>query len=147
MDNLQELIIKLIYYTLHMKKYTALFVALIMCITISEAQNQGKKKKKKKSTTTHVVKTKIAQEALTASDKEHLKNGFYKAAVIDKRGFDGCTFVLKLEDHSTLEPIGLDEKFKVAGKKIWIKFAIAKGATSVCMSGTPVNIATAEFVE
>ena len=76
-----------------------------------------------------------------------MSNGFFKATVIDKRGLDGCKFLLKLEDHSTLEPIGLDEKFLVAGKKIWIKFAIAKNAMSICMSGTPVNISVAEDVE
>lgn len=111
-------------------------------------QSKSKKKKKKKAkTTAHVSKPAVEKTPLTASDKAHLGNGFFKAVVVDKRGFDGCTFLLKLEDHSTLEPLGLDEQFKVAGKKIWIKFGIAKNAMSVCMSGTPVNITAAEAVE
>ncbi|MBC7413190.1 MAG: hypothetical protein H7331_12145 [Bacteroidia bacterium] len=124
---------------------------IIMLFILSTCANvdaqQRNKKKKKRSAKTHVVKKAIVQQPLTASDKAHLSNGFFKVTVIDKRGLDGCRFLLKLEDHSTLEPIGLDEKFLVAGKKIWVKFAVAKNAMSVCMSGTPVNISAAESVE
>lgn len=127
-------------------KFIALILFTLSTYTAANAQ-QHHKKKKKKTAKTHVVKKAVVQQPLTASDKAHLSNGFFKATVVDKRGFDGCKFLLKLEDHSTLEPIGLDEKFLVAGKKIWIKFAIAKNTMSVCMSGTPVNIIVAEEVE
>ncbi len=127
-------------------KFIALLLLTLSAYTVVNAQ-QHHKKKKKKTTKTHIAKKTVVQQPLTASDKAHLTNGFFKATVVDKRGFDGCKFLLKLEDHSTLEPIGLNEKFLVAGKKIWIKFVIAKNAMSICMSGTPVNISAAEEVE
>ena len=132
-----------------MNKLIITILALLLTITsVTAQQTKSKKKKKKKTkTTTHVSKPTIVKTPLTASDKAHLSNGFFKAVVVDKRGLDGCTFVLKLEDHSTLEPLGLNEQFKIAGKQLWVKFSIAKNAMSVCMSGTPVTITAAEAVE
>ena len=72
--------------------------------------------------------------------RNFLAEGYTKGVIKDKRGLDGCKFLIKLQDSSFLQPNVLDEKFMEDNKKVWFKYSIKKGAMSTCMSGKVVEI-------
>ncbi|MCB9034571.1 MAG: hypothetical protein H6553_12090 [Chitinophagales bacterium] len=67
--------------------------------------------------------------------------GAKKATLKDFTGFDGCTWIIQLEDGTYLEPKNLD-KFNITledNKKVWIRYETQMGA-SICMVGDIVNL-------
>lgn len=66
--------------------------------------------------------------------------------VVDKTGLDGCTFLLQLNDSSLLEPINLDDSYKINGTKLAISYRVVS-VMSVCMAGTTVKLLTVELMQ
>ena len=65
-----------------------------------------------------------------------------KATLTDYTGFDGCSWVIKLQNNEVIEPVNLGE-FNIElkeGKKIWIKFTVADNMASICMVGPIVKL-------
>lgn len=67
------------------------------------------------------------------------KNGFTSATVIYLT-LDGCAWMLKLKDGKYLQPYTLAPEFQKENLKVLIKYTLSKNQTSVCMSGSIVNI-------
>lgn len=72
--------------------------------------------------------------------RNFLAEGYTKGVIIDKRGLDGCKFLIQIQDSSFLQPNSLEEKFQENNKKVWFKYSVKKGAMSTCMSGKMVEI-------
>ncbi len=76
----------------------------------------------------------------TFNPDELVRNGFVKVEVLDMRNLDGCEFVLKLEDGSSLEPVGMKEEYKTNGLFLFIKYKPIKDRMSICMVGPQVEL-------
>ena len=75
------------------------------------------------------------------SAAEYIKSGYVKAIVLNKKGIDGCGFVIKLEKNEIIQPLELDKKFQKNKLKIWVKFVVPKKSpASICMMGKIVEI-------
>ena len=72
----------------------------------------------------------------------HEQKGFVKATIINYT-IDGCTFMIQLEDGKKLEPVNLQNEFKIDNFKVWIKYQQSKG-NSICMAGEMVTITAIE---
>ena len=74
-------------------------------------------------------------------DTDRLKAaGFERVTVVDSRDVYGCDFLLQRDDGSLLRPVNLDEEWKHAGIRLWVRVAALKGIVSVCMRGQSVKI-------
>jgi len=71
---------------------------------------------------------------------ELIRNGFVKVEVVDMRGLDGCEFILKLADGTSLEPIGMKEEFKTNGLFLFVKYNLITDRASICMVGSLVEL-------
>jgi len=80
------------------------------------------------------------QTDIIAPQKDYEKEKYVKATVIDMRELDGCTYLLKLNDNSRLEPDNLGINFQKNNLPVWIKFNYRKGVASICMSGRMVTL-------
>ena len=72
---------------------------------------------------------------------EELKNKWVDAILVNKTGFDGCGWVLLLND-THLEPTNLKD-FDIEltdGKPVSVKYVAATDMMSICMIGMIVNI-------
>lgn len=70
------------------------------------------------------------------------EDGAIIATLHDNTGFDGCTWVIKLDNDEVLEPVNLGDfnHFELKDrKKIWIKYRTV-GMASICMVGPTVEI-------
>jgi hypothetical protein len=74
-----------------------------------------------------------------AAKKDFSALGFVKAEV-KKYDIDGCGFMIFLEDGNKLNPDKLEDKFKVDGLAIWIKYGVKKNAMSICMAGPNISV-------
>lgn len=73
------------------------------------------------------------------------KEGYVKARIIDKRGLDGCGYIIELENKEHLQPMNLDKKFQKKNLKVWIKYSVPKKApVSVCMMGKMIEVTAIE---
>ncbi len=126
-----------------MKKIILVLSLILFCINLNVIAQTNKKKKKRKtkySTTASKPKTQKVIKPLTLEEKKLIQDGYFRASVKDNRNIAGCGFVLKMEDHSTLEPLNLDTVYQKQGLEIWIKFVMQKNMATICMSGQAVNI-------
>lgn len=73
----------------------------------------------------------------------------YPATVVDKTGFDGCNWVLELENGDLLEPIWEGTDYQNAkikdvsltnGLKVNISYRVKEDMVSICMSGKIVEV-------
>ncbi|NOX86086.1 MAG: hypothetical protein GXO86_09000 [Chlorobi bacterium] len=79
---------------------------------------------------------------ISACDKTSPDAKAVKATLYDYTGLDGCSWVIKLDDGEVLEPDnlgGFDIEIK-DGKKVWVKYTLAKEQISICMVGPRVDI-------
>jgi hypothetical protein len=65
--------------------------------------------------------------------------GYTTGVIEDKTGLDGCTFLIKVNDSTTYEPVNLPEAFKKGATKVYFKYALSR-APSICMVGQTVSI-------
>ncbi|MDQ3048802.1 MAG: hypothetical protein M3R27_14725 [Bacteroidota bacterium] len=70
--------------------------------------------------------------------------GFEKA-VIKNHLIDGCTWIMELENEKKLQPVNLTSEFQKDQLKVWVKYAVKKGAVGICMTGEIVNITEIEI--
>ena len=73
-------------------------------------------------------------------DKPHKESA--NATLVNKTGFDGCGWVLQLDNGAYLEPTNLSD-FNVElvdGKKVSVSYVEATGLGSICMIGKIVDI-------
>lgn len=71
---------------------------------------------------------------------ELIRNGFVKVEVVDMRSLDGCDFVLKCADGTSLEPVGMKDEYKSNGKLLFVKYNLIKDRLSICMVGEQVEL-------
>ncbi|MCW3085239.1 MAG: hypothetical protein JWP12_2605 [Bacteroidetes bacterium] len=67
-----------------------------------------------------------------------------KATVINYT-VDGCTWLLILEDGTKLQPVNLSPEFQKNNLKVWITYSLKKGASSICMTGKMVTLASIQL--
>lgn len=70
------------------------------------------------------------------------QEGAVSATLNDYTGFDGCSWVIKLENNVVLEPVNLQD-FGIElkeGKEIWVKYTAQNDLASICMVGPIVRI-------
>lgn len=72
--------------------------------------------------------------------------GMTMVTVVDSRGLDGCSFLLKTETDEYLEPMNLDESLRINGLKIAVRYKPSK-SVSICMKGKPVEIISAKAIK
>jgi hypothetical protein len=71
--------------------------------------------------------------------------GFEEAVVVFKRGnASPCDYMLQLNDRTMLEAMNLDDRFKVDGAKVKIKYTVQR-RPSHCEGSTPVKIESIKF--
>jgi hypothetical protein len=71
-------------------------------------------------------------------------DGYKKAEVINY-AVDGCSWMIKLEDGTKLQPLDLQQEFKKNNLKVWIKYEVKKGNPGVCMAGEMITINAIEL--
>ena len=64
---------------------------------------------------------------------------FIAAVVVNKTGFDGCGFLLRIGETDLYEPNGLQEEFRMNDLKVWIKYELDP-RPSICMVGKTITI-------
>lgn len=64
------------------------------------------------------------------------------ATLQDYTGFDGCSWVIVLENTEVKEPVNLNsfQLELVDGKKVWVNYSVLENAISICMVGEVVRI-------
>jgi len=73
------------------------------------------------------------------SSQKKIQNMETEATVIDLRGLDGCSFLLRVHNQERLEPINLPEEMKVNGLAVMVTYEYHQGA-SICMAGKMIKI-------
>jgi len=63
------------------------------------------------------------EEAITIESKKMLEAGFIKGEILVQKNEAGCPFTIKLEDGRMMDPINLEDNYKITNTKIWLKFA------------------------
>jgi hypothetical protein len=76
----------------------------------------------------------------TFNPDELIRNGFVKVEVVDMRSLDGCEFVLKLADGTSLEPIAMKDEYKTNGLQLFVKYNLITDQASICMVGSIVEL-------
>ncbi|MCW3071812.1 MAG: hypothetical protein JWO44_1702 [Bacteroidetes bacterium] len=71
-------------------------------------------------------------------------NGYTKATVVNYT-YDGCSWMLELEDGKKLQPSALKPEFQKEKLKVWIRYEPKKGGMGICMAGELVNITEIEL--
>lgn len=72
--------------------------------------------------------------------------GYTTGVIEDRTGLDGCTFLIKVNDSTTYEPVNLPEAFKKGATKVYFKYALSR-APSICMVGQTVSIKEMNLLE
>lgn len=71
-------------------------------------------------------------------------NVFFEAIVLDKSSKEGCDFLLQKtnDDGSTqlLEPLTLEDKFKVDGLKVEVRYTLSRRQSLCSLSSIPITI-------
>lgn len=86
----------------------------------------------KPTETTHSTGEKTVQKTAKTSR-------FTTGIIIDKTGFDGCTFIIKVNDSTIFEPINLNREFQVDSLAVEFTYRLSRAAT-ICMMGQTVSI-------
>jgi len=85
----------------------------------------------------------IAETKKTEMHYKMLSNGFKMGTIIASKEEGDCPFVIQLEGDDKqpyfLDPINLDESFKINGAKIWFTFG-PLGRMNRCEKANPVSI-------
>ena len=115
--------------------YIAFFIALSF---IFSCRSSDKKVQKENTATNEVTK----EEATTSVSKTN--PGASKATVVSYQ-FDGCSWILLLENGKKLQPNKLPPEFQKDQLKVWIKFVIQKNVVSTCMTGDPIALTEIEL--
>ncbi len=110
--------------------YVACLPAIALCVTMQGCCNKATR----------------AVPATSQADTMRILKPLAVAVVVDSRQLDGCTFLLRLNDGTVLEPDRLPEKFRHGGRKVLIRYHVVK-RMSICMAGRPVVIDHIEFSE
>ena len=84
-------------------------------------------------------KSKKAQT--TIEDTSKYQN--YTKGTISRNTFDGCSWLIILEDGKKLEPVNLTDEFKSDNLKIWLQYKNYAGM-SICMMGQMISITAIE---
>ena len=113
--------------------YTILVVAFLGCSPKGKTASADKKGPE--------------QPAPIEQGRDQASKGYKKAWITDMTGLDACTFLLKLEDGSRLQPDQLAMEFRKDGLAVWIKYGLWKDAMSTCMSGKMVRLTAIEVRE
>ncbi len=99
---------------------------------------------KNKQSTTATAEEPTAEQK---REDEILKAGYAKGVIEDLRNLDGCKFGIKLDESGDyIQPIKLEDRFKVAGTKVWVKYHPVK-IMSNCMKGIPVELDEIKVIE
>ncbi len=77
---------------------------------------------------------------LKKSTEDTINTDYDKGVVYDKRGLDGCTYIIKLDSGKNLEPINLSDEFQQDSLPVYVNYKRKKGVVSICMVGTIVEI-------
>lgn len=73
--------------------------------------------------------------------EEHWKELKYVAVeVFLPEGMAGCSYLLKLENETILQPLNLADSLKHEKLELWIRYHPEKKRMSVCMMGTIVTL-------
>lgn len=101
-------------------------------------------KKKNPGRGSHIKKTLIllALTLLLFQCKNNWENNCVKGRLVNLAGLDGCGWVIKLDNGSTLEPVNLgDFDIKLVNDRpVCVSYHAAKGYLSICMVGDIVEI-------
>jgi hypothetical protein len=90
----------------------------------------------------------MAQDKKAVSSN-NAKDAFKQAegTVIDRRGLDGCGFLIRVKDGPKINPGSLDPKFGKDGLEIKFKYRIQRGISTICMSGAAAEVKDIELVK
>jgi len=77
---------------------------------------------------------------------EEKTDALFTKGTIVKMELDGCTWMIKLEDGKQLEPVNLEDEFKVENLKVKFQYKHHDGF-SICMAGEMVNITVIEKIK
>lgn len=95
----------------------------------------------------NITTEKATQEEITSRTEQILKEGYIEALVEDKTK-EGCNFVLKnTKTDNYLLPIKLEDRFKVDGTKVWLKYRPIRPIQNGCSFGTPITIEEIKRIE
>ncbi|MEZ4779930.1 MAG: hypothetical protein R2786_11190 [Flavobacteriaceae bacterium] len=77
------------------------------------------------STTKTTTETMEKKETIVLDAKKMIADGFIKGAIVASTEEGDCPYVIEVagrQDNYYLDPINLDEAFKIGGQKIWFKY-------------------------
>ncbi|HEX8515713.1 MAG TPA: hypothetical protein VF868_05890 [Bacteroidia bacterium] len=72
--------------------------------------------------------------------KEEVQPRGAVAATVFRLDLDGCTWMIRLEDGTQLQPSGLQLEFQQDGLKVWVTYTNNKHGTSICMAGQVIDV-------
>jgi len=89
--------------------------------------------------------TYLSKSASFAAPKTDYAAEGYVQATVTLYDVDGCKWLITLADGKRIIPSpALAENFAVDGLKVWLKYALKKGAVGTCMAGTIVELTAIE---
>ena len=92
----------------------------------------------------HVEAVDAGQRTTMSKDTaDYRSQGYVIATIRNQSGkLDGCGWVIELEGDKWLEPINLDEVYRVDAKNIWLKYTPVRDGqmASICMIGEMVTV-------
>ncbi|MEI7595435.1 MAG: hypothetical protein WCK02_06775 [Bacteroidota bacterium] len=69
------------------------------------------------------------------------KEGYVKATITNLSGkLDACSWLIKLEDGTKLEPYSIPAEYKTNNLKVWVKYEDDPGRMSICMAGKIIKL-------